>query len=414
VLRETGSDRSEYRVLAHTPEAFAAWARGLYERFAGRPIAICLEQSRGAVVYALSQFSHLVIYPILSTAAANYRATFYPSGAKSDPTDTELLFEMLERHRDRLSPLRPDTPETRKIQLLVEERRRLVDERTRWSNQLTDWLKRFFPQALQLVDNIDSPLGCDLLERWPHLDRLRSNNPSQLARFFREHGCHSEKKNQERINLIYQAVPAVTDEVLIEVGAASVQRNVRVIRELNLAIQDFDQRIEAATAAHPENDLFAHVPGAGPVMRPRLMAAFGTQRDRYRSAADLQCYSGIAPVLQQSGRSRKVHVRYACPRFLRQTFIEFAGHSIPKCQWAKAFYQHKRGQKMNHQKAVRALAFKWIRVLYACWRDRTPYDDRIYTRSLQKRNSPLSKILPTGTGWSQIAGFEKLNQKKLD
>ena len=72
---------------------------------------------------------------------------------------------------------------------------------------------------------------------------------------------------------------------------------------------------------------------------PRLIVAFGTRRDRYQNAYEVQCYSGIAPVTESSGKSEWVHFRFACPKFLRQTFHEFAGHSIGQSEWAKAYYR---------------------------------------------------------------------------
>jgi hypothetical protein len=42
---------------------------------------------------------------------------------------------------------------------------------------------------------------------------------------------------------------------------------------------------------------------------------------------------------------------------------------------------------------VRALAFKWIRIIAALWRQQTPYDEDRYLKALQTRRSPLSKII---------------------
>jgi hypothetical protein len=80
------------------------------------------------------------------------------------------------------------------------------------------------------------------------------------------------------------------------------------------------------------------MPGAGDALVPRLIVAFGTQRDRYQSAYEMQCYSGIAPVMEASGNSQWVHFRFICPKFLRQTFHEFAGCSIQQSEWARAYY----------------------------------------------------------------------------
>ena len=179
------SQQQEQGELQNTPEAVETWAAGLQQRFRGRPIAVCLEQARGALVYMLTKYSHLVLFPVHPTTAARYRETFCTSGAKDDPNDTAFLLDLLLRHRERLRPLQPDTMETRLLQFLVGERRRTVNERTRQSNRLTDCLKQYFPQILLWFDGVDSPLVGDLLERWPSLDTLRRAHPARCASSFR-------------------------------------------------------------------------------------------------------------------------------------------------------------------------------------------------------------------------------------
>jgi hypothetical protein len=93
--------------------------------------------------------------------------------------------------------------------------------------------------------------------------------------------------------------------------------------------------------------------------------------------------------MASSGKSRWVHFRFACPKFLRQSFHEWASLSITKSDWARAYYQQQRARGKKHHAAVRALAFKWIRILFRCWKDRVAYDESIYLAALAKRNSPL-------------------------
>ena len=142
-LLPAGSQRYEEGELDNTPEAIEVWAANLQRRFGGRPIAVCLEQSRGPLVYTLTKYPHLVLFPVHPTTAAHYRETFSPSGAKSDPHDAASLLDLWVRHRESLRPLQPDTQETRLLHFLVEERRQLVDEKTRHSNRLTAALKRY-------------------------------------------------------------------------------------------------------------------------------------------------------------------------------------------------------------------------------------------------------------------------------
>ena len=397
-LQAADGDRRERGEIEHTPEAVGAWAAMLSARFSGQPVAVAVEQSRGPLVFMLAKYEQLHVYPIHPRAASQFRAALFPSGAKDDPVDAELLLDLLMHHRERLRRLNPDTAQTRLVQHLVEGRRKLVNEKTRQSNRLTAQLKLYFPQILDWFDKIDSPLVADLLKRWPTLEVLQRARSATVRSFFTQHNCRSLELIEQRLEAIRQALPAIRDQALIEAATAMTKVLVELIATLREGIACFDRQIAQAAAAHPDFAIFDSFPGAGPALAPRLLAAFGAQRDRYQSAADLQTFSGIAPVTQRSGKSEWVHVRWACPRFLRQTFHEWAAHSIGFCAWAAAYYRLQRNRGKDHHAAVRALAFKWIRIAFRCWQDGVLYDDARYVQSLRRRGSPLTALLDNLVG----------------
>lgn len=387
------SDRRERGEIEHSPEAVAAWTAMLSARFGGQPVALAVEQSRGSLVFMLGKYERLHVYPIHPRAAAQFRAALVPSGAKDDPSDAELLLDLLTHHRARLRRLKPDTAQTRLVQHLVEGRRKLVNERTRQSNRLTAQLKLYFPQMLDWFGDIDAPLATGLLKRWPTLEALQKARPATVRSFFTQHNCRSQELIEQWLEAIRRAVPAVRDQALIQAAVAMTKVLAELIATLREGIAGFDRQIAQAVAARPDFAIFDSFPGAGPALAPRLLAAFGSQRDRYLSATDLQTFSGIAPVTERSGKSEWVHVRWACPRFLRQTFHEWAAHSIGFCDWARAYYGQQRDRGKDHHVAVRALAFKWIRIAFRCWKDGVLYDDARYIQSLRRRASPLTAIL---------------------
>ena len=140
---------------------------------------------------------------------------------------------------------------------------------------------------------------------------------------------------------------------------------------------------------HPDAEIFRSLPGAGPCLAPRLLVAFGTNRARFESAAEVAQFYGIAPVVRQSGASRTVHFRHRCPKFGRQTFHENAGCVIRKEPWAADFHQqYKRRHDCRHHQATRSLAFKLIRIYFACWKERKPYDSNRYLQALERSGSP--------------------------
>lgn len=229
---------------------------------------------------------------------------------------------MLILHRDKLRALTPDTPETRTLQFLVEERRKLVDEKTRCSNRITAHLKMYFPQVLDWFDEIGSHIAAEFLERWPDLGKLKRAKPATIQHFFLNHNSRNAQRTTERLEQISKAVPATSDMAVLTSGRAAVVAWAGLLKELLTAIACYDEQIEKLARQHPDYPLMRSLPGAGPVLAPRLIAAIGSQRDRYLTAHQIQCYSGIAPVVVSSGKQHWVHWRWSCPKFLRQTFQE--------------------------------------------------------------------------------------------
>jgi len=401
--RETGR-------IHHSPESVEEWITSLVVRFDNQPIAVALEQSRGALVFMLSKYAQLHLYPIHPRAAAQFRSALFPSGAKDDPKDADLLLEMLLQHRGYLRRLDPDTEETRTLQMLVEDRRRFVNENTRQSNRLTSKLKLYFPQILTWFDEVDSPLVGAFLQRWPTLETAQRARPETLRKFFHNHNCRSDERIELRLQQVRNAVPATRDPAVIRSGTAAVAVLVQLIQTLRNGITSLDKEIEIVSRAHPDFAVFESLPGAGKVMVPRIIAAIGSRRDRFVSAAELQSYSGIAPVMQRSGKSQWVHFRWACPKFVRQTFHEWAGHSVASSDWARSCYQQQRERGKGHHAAVRTLAFKWLRILFRCWQDQRPYDAARY-EGARGRRAEVHPAPAAGDNlqiqWKSCAGFSK-------
>jgi len=338
----TGKRRASQ--VRHRAEDLDEWARSLHRRFGG-PIAIAVELSKGPIINVLQKYDFFVIYPIDPSKLANHRKTFTTSGAKDDPTDAtsgakddptdaEFALDLLSKHTEHFKPLNPQSVGMRTL------------------------------KPLEWFDHIDTVLFCDFIRRWPSLPQARRARRATIERFFREHNMNRKPLLERRIKAIKSAMPLTTDDAVV---------------------------VPHRLPQHPDYELFSPLPGAGPVHTPRLMVAFGEQRERFNNAAEVQKYGGLAPVTKRSGQSTWVHWRWQCPTFLRQTFVEWAAQTINKSYWAGLYYQQQRSRGCSHQAAVRALAFKWIRILYRCWKTRTPYDETRYLKALQKRGSPLLK-----------------------
>jgi transposase len=353
-LQATGTERREFLILEHRPEAIDAWVHTLRTRFNGQPVAVCLELNKGPIVSALRQYDFLVLFPVNPLTVAKYREAFTPSRAKDDPTDAELQVELLLKHRDKLTPLAPQSAMMRTLAQLVEHRRRLVGDKVRLTHRLTSALKNYFPHVLQWFPDKDTVLFCDFLSRWPTLKAAQLARRTTLEAFFRAHHVRAAEVIASRIQAIKSALALTTDDGVITPNALLVQALIAQLRVTLQAIADFDTAIAQRAQEHPDFPLFDALPGAEAVFAPRLLVAFGEQRERFTSAEDLQKYAGIAPVTERSGKKSWVHWRLQCPTFLRQTFVEWAAESTRHSFWAQVYYQQQREKGKAHQAAVRA------------------------------------------------------------
>ena len=394
----SGAAGVERHQLPHTPEAIRAWMGELRARFPVGAVGVAIETSRGPLVQALLDYDWVILYPVNPRSLARFRETFTPSGAKDDAPDADLLRELLAKHRERLRPWMPDTEATRALRRLVANRRHAVDLRTQFTQQLTAALKEYFPQALEWAGaDLGSEIACAFLVAWPTLEAVQQERPQRLRAFYTRHHCRRPERIEARLAAIREATPLTTDRAVIESGVLMVQMLARQLETLGVSIRRFDDEIATRFAAHEDAPLFSALPGSGAALAPRLLAAFGSDRTRFPLASDVQAFSAIAPVRERSGKSWVIHWRWSAPTFVRQTFHEFAQHSIRQSAWARAYYALQRTRGKTHHEAVRALAFKWIRIIWRCWQDRTPYDEARYLRALAERGSPLIHMLPRST-----------------
>jgi transposase len=407
-LHFLGCDRSDYHLdftllSAETPvqswrlparaDAIEGWLGPWRRHHPTGRLALCFEQPASNLIALSSRFDFVVLYPINPATLHAYRTAFVTSGAKDDPADSFWLADLVRTHRDQLSAWQPQSATLRRLQALVEGRRDAVEQLTAWSHRLGSLLKSIFPEALELVgEDLTRPMAVAFLRRWPTLAALQRTRWGSIEAFYRHHHCGRASALQRRRELIAAARPLTADPAILEPAELRLHLLLEQIEPLRAAIARYDAAIATTFTTHPDHAIVASLPGAAAVYAPRLLAALGEQRERFADARALQCFSGVAPVLIRSGRSTWIKRRHACPKFVRQSFHEWAGESIRHCRWARAYYLQQKHGGRKHHTAVRALAFKWQRIIWKCWQDRTPYDENTYMRSLQQRNPALHQL----------------------
>lgn len=393
-LIDPRTEQTSTQVISTAPEALHDWLAQLRQQYPEARVAVCLEQPAANLILFLEPYAWITLYAINPITLQKFREAFVTSRAKDDGKDAQYLAELLLTHHRKLKVWQPDDGLTRQLQQLVRHRRAVVDERTGLSNRLKALLKQYFPQALELCgEDLWRPLATSFLLKWPTLQRLQKARPGVIKQFYYQHGSRSQQLVAQRLELIEKAVPLTDEPAVVQTHTLRVQLLCRELQLLQEVIAQFEQQLAQVFRQHPDRELFASLPGAGPVLAPRLLASLGSERDRFGQASNLQCFSGIAPVTKQSGGKCYVHRRYRCPEFFKQSFHEYAKESILHSRWAAAHYWQQRQKGCGHHTAVRSLAYKWQRIIWKCWQTRTLYREEVYEAALQKNGSPIFALL---------------------
>ena len=395
-LRVGGSQDVEHLILPAKPEAIYQWLQTTEARFGGRTLCVAVEGTKGPVFSQLLECPWIHVYGIHPATSSRMRNAFTPSGAKDDRPDAEVLLELVENHRDKLRRVHVLDAATARVEQLTMLRRDMVNRRTQLTNQLDGLLKKYFPQALELVGaSLHSEMAMDFLTRWPSLVELKGCRSATIKQFYHKHNVRSTVSVEERLKLIAEAKFVTVDTVRNEIWKLELASLVEELKVRVKHVGIVEEQIAEAMKEHPDASLFTELPGAGPVLAARLLAAFGSDRGRYESAENLQRLSGVAPVLERSGKTSRVRWRMLAPQFLRQTFVEWARCTIRVSAWAAAYHEEQREKGKGTWAIHRSLAYKWIRILWKCWQDRKPYNETEYLKALERRNSPLVRRLKT-------------------
>jgi transposase len=386
---EDAAGKTERIRLSNQPEKLHAWFKELGQRFQQRPVALCLEACRSALLPILLEYSFLQLYLINPKSLTRFRQAVRPSGSKSDDLDCQLACQFVKNHASLLAQFVAQDPLTQELAQLVGYRRNLVDQRSALANQLTSILKLYYPLALELLQHdTTTSLAADFVLKYPSLEALQAVPLHQVRKFFLGHRCRLTDSLHERLNQIATATAPSQQSHWNNPHSFMAGALADQLKALVQRIDQIEERILIVADQHPNQSLAKSLPGAGPALEPRLMVSLGTRSENYASATALAIRTGVAPRRIQSGETCVIRRRWAKPQFEHQTWIEFAQYSASHCGWAKAFVEAKIKDGKSYYTAIRALAYKWMRILYACWKAGAVYDEAKYLKALDKHHSP--------------------------
>lgn len=352
--------------LENLEAQLVAWARHVRT-----DVHVVIETSQGLVVDWLSTTGFWV-YPVNPKVSDARRK---PSGAKTDRLDAEILARLGWQERDQLRPLRPaeeDWVELRQLTRIDED---LTQQTTRLTNQLTAALKSYYPQVLAAFAEIGRPVALAFLAAWPDPREAHTLTVSELTTWLRQHRYPQAAVEAPRLWGILQQPALEASPGKRRAQGWAVRALVAQLQALQTEHRALRKHLEELFLADPDADLWMSVPGVAVTLGARLLAGFGPDRDRFEQAESAQSLAGTSPVLYQSGKLKRVHMRRACDKHFRATVQQVAFTSLSRCAWARAYYDQYRARGHGHQAALRSLANIWMRIVFRMWKTGQPYNE---------------------------------------
>jgi transposase len=373
------------RTVPQTVDGLQEWGRWLDEqRGAGIELWAAIEKPEGRIIDFLLDHGVLV-YAVNPKAVDRARDRFRMSGAKSDPFDARVLASFLRTDHGHLTPLRPSSEPAQELKGLTRDHARQVRQQTRLLNQLTAALKGYYPRALEVGEDLKSQWARAFLRDYPTPAAVTALTEGRWEKWARAHRLSAARTAELWTVLARPQLAVPAHVVRVHAQRVSVlldQLDVTIagVETYRKAITDFFARLPAAEWA-------SSLPGgAGGTTVPHLYAELGDAAGRWESFRQLQGHAGAVPVTDRSGKQVLVKFRFACNLHLRQAAHQFAFQSLSKSEWARAYYDRCRKRGHDHHHALRALAAKWLKIIFVLWTRQVAYDETHHLATMARQH----------------------------
>jgi transposase len=356
---------------------------------------VAVERPDGLLVERLLD-AGLGVIAMHPNQVAAARPRFRPAGGKSDRFDAFVLCELARTDHHRFRELVPDSDQTKALRALTRGREVLVEQRVALCNQLRAELERFWPGAIEMFADLDSPISLAFLSRYPSPGDARGLGEKRLAQWLARHHYCGRRTAGELLQRLRQAPSGRADELEADARRGIVLALVAALRPIVEQIRLLTSEIAHAVRAHPDGEIFLSLfrDPKSVVTAATLLAEIGDCRARYPTAEHLAADAGMSPVAVESGRRKVACFRRGCDHRLRHATSTLADATRHWHPWATDRYAAAIGRGHDHPRAIRTLGRAWCRVLWRCWQDGVPYDPARH-RGLQQH---IAVTIPTTSG----------------
>jgi transposase len=347
-------------------------------------LLVAVERPDGLLIERLLD-AGLHVIAVHPNQVSAMRPRFSAAGGKTDSFDSFVLAELARTDSHRFRVLVPDTDQTKALRALTRAREDLVDTRVALANELRAQLDCFWPGAVAIFAEIDSPIALAFLRRYPSPTDAHGLGEQRLERFLARHHYCGRRPARELLARLRGAANGRAQQLETEARRQIVLALVAALEPIVCRIAELTSEIRAALHDHPDGEIFSSLfrdPKTA-ICPATLLAEIGDCRARYPTKAALAGDGGQAPVAVESGKSKRARFRWACDHRLKDAICTLADTSRHTNPWANDIYTRARARGATHQHAIRILGRAWCGVIWRMWHDHNAYNPAQH-RALQQ------------------------------
>lgn len=345
----------------------------------GTVTGIAIERAEGLLVERLQEQGHR-LFCVSPKMSARARERYRLAPAKSDALDAFVLADSLRHEHRHWRPLAAPSPLLAELRALTRDRERVVSNQRDVENQLRAIVLAYHPAVLGLFSSLDRDISLSFLRDYPTPEQASRVGTARMAAFCARHG-YSGRTPPEVLAGRLRACLLTASAGTVSGKQFTALMFIEQLELLNAQVRAVTRRISSRLAAHPDAAIFLSFPGMGDVTAATMLAEMGEDRSRFPAVSVLLAETGTAPVTRSSGRSRTVRFRYAANKRMRHALDWQAFVSVRDNDWARTAYQQARDRGQPHNRALRGIGARWVRILWRCWTDHATYDPATHLKN---------------------------------
>jgi transposase len=375
VLDSQGDLRGE-REFPHSGAgltALADWVQSITGQ--SSMVAVAIEVPHGPVVDVLLDRG-FVAYSINPKQLDRFRDRFSVAGAKDDRRDARAAADGLRTDRHlfrRLQVANPRVIELREWSRLAEE---LQQERVRLGNRLHHQLWRYYPQMLELTDDVAADWIFELWAKAPTPDKAKHLRKAAIEQLLKRHRIRRVDADTVLVTLRRSAIKVA--EGVAKAACAHIRSLIARLQLINHELRAAERKLDELCLmfeGSEQNDvaILKSLPGIGRINLATLLAEASGPLSR-RDYPALRTLSGVAPVTKRSGKSCIVVMRYGAHVRLRNTVYHWARVAVQHDPKSRCRYAALRQRGCSHGRAIRGVADRLLNVACVLLERQIPFD----------------------------------------